>query len=218
MVYDLESELEVIKAFFARSIGWVAREVADESTRLAVTGQPDDELIEQVVTDPRGAEVLEQIILRAVINELSSLYEFALQQAWIRLSGLNVPIGKGPRYDENELVFVANRGRVEKALMNTDLLGDAITNVENWPYRREILEIKELAEGFKHRHRLQPLPDDCYQPRHRPNSIRRVEPGNRADENPFVGYLVTQPQVAQYIQAFEELLRWLSSKDMLGLM
>jgi hypothetical protein len=41
-------------------------------------------MIEQVLTDPQGAEALEQIVLRAIINELNSLYEFALQQAWIR--------------------------------------------------------------------------------------------------------------------------------------
>jgi hypothetical protein len=131
---------------------------------------------------------------------------------------LNVPIGKGSRYDEGESVFVANRGRIEKALTIGELLGDATSNIEDWPHRREVLEVKELAEGFKHRHRLQPLPEDGYQPRHRPNSVRRVEPGKRAEENPFVGYLVTQSQVVQYIRAFEELLRWLSSKNMLGLM
>lgn len=218
MVYDLQSELEVIKAFFARGTAWVASESADESAQLALMEQPDEEMIEQVATDPNGASALEQIVLRAVIHELNSLYEFALQQAWIRSFGLNIPTGKGSACDENQLVFVANRRCIEDALRNADLLGEATTDVEAWPGRQKVLEVKELAEGFKHRHRLQPLPEDCYLPQHSRNSVRRVEPETSPAVHPLVGYQLTQPQVAQYIRAFEELLRWLSSKNMLGLM
>lgn len=218
MIYDLLNELEVINAFFARGTAWATSEAADETAQLALMEQPDEEMIEQVATNPNGASALEEIVLRAVIHELNSLYEFALQQAWVRSFALNIPTGKGSAYDENQLVFVANRGRIEEALKNADLLGEATTDVEAWPGRQEVLEVKELAEGFKHRHRLQPPPEDCYHPRHSRNSVRRVEPETSAAEHPIIGYQLTQQKVAQYIRAFEELLRWLSSKNMLGLM
>lgn len=218
MVHDLPGELEVIKAFFARGTAWVATETAGESARLALMTESDEEFVEHVATDPNGASALEQIVLRAVIGELNSLYEFALQQAWICSFGLNVPTRKGSACDEDQVVFVANRWLIEDALKNADLLGDATSDVEVWPGRQEVLEVKELAEGFKHRHRLQPLPEDCYQPGQKRNSVRRVNPEISATEHPVAGYQLTQPQVARYIGAFEELLRWLSSKKMLGLM
>lgn len=122
MIYDLTHELEVIKAFFARGIAWVASEAADESARLALLERSDEEIIEQVLTHPHGAEALEQIVFRSVINELNSLYEFTLHQVWIGLHGLNVPIisNKG-KHVGDDIVFVSNRQQIEKNLNDMNL-------------------------------------------------------------------------------------------------
>jgi hypothetical protein len=211
----INNELEVIRAFFARGIAWAAAEASDESARLAQMDHPDEETIERVVTHPHAAEALEQIIFRSVVNELNSLYEFALQQVWIHLYGLNVPVKDKKQYANGEAVFVSNRQRIEIALSDENLLGKAVTDVKEWQFRDEILEIKELAEGFKHRQRLQPLPKECYAGKSQDRAIRRVDPDNSADENPIAIYGLTQIQISHYLDAVAELLRWLGAKKML---
>jgi len=212
MVHDLQYELEVIKAFFLNGNDWVARKLADQEADLAQIPEPDNDIIEQIMTAPEGAEALENLILRAVVGELNSLYEFALQQAWIRLCGLNVPNNKG---DADESVFVANRQHLEDSLKS--LLADKNLSINNnWPNQEKILEIKELAEGFKHRHRLQPLPESCYPAKYKRRAIRRVNSEISSEDYPLVGYDLSQAQISEYIQAIEEFLHWLKSNRMLG--
>lgn len=212
MVYDLEYELEVIRAFFQCSTDWIAGKIADEEGRLAQLRNPDNEIIEKIVMASDGAEAIEKLIFRAVIGELNSLYEFALQQVCIRLSGLGVPNSKG---EAEELVFVSNRQTLE-GLLDSLLKENGGRGVEDWPSRDKILEIKELAEGFKHRHRFQPFPESCYHLRCRSRATRRVSPEISFKDYPAIGYDLSSKQVSVYIQAVEELFRWLRFNDMLN--
>jgi hypothetical protein len=135
-------ELEVVKVFFARALAWATTEAAAEGVALA---NASEETIEAVVLHAHGPHNFEQIVIRAVIHELNALCEFALQNTWRSVS-------KGEDLSDGEYVFTASRGAIEKALASRDV------DVETWPRWSEVLKIKELSEGFKHRQRLQPLP------------------------------------------------------------
>ena len=214
MILDLKDELITVRSFFENSIEIADKALVDEAVRC---NSVDEEMVEMILTDPRGAIAFEQFVFRAVIQELNSIYEFALQQTWVRLFGLNVPFQNGKKPDEDELVFVANRVRIEKLLTNANYLGEAITDVEDWPCRLEILKIKELAEAFKHRQRFQPFADNYYLAKNKKQAIRRVNPNTSSDEYPLAEYRLERLEVSRYIDAIGELLRWLTSKQMLGM-
>lgn len=138
MIFNLDNELSTIKAFLRHGASIVSMESVSESTWLNQFGQPSEEVTEEVITSPVGSNALEKIICRSVISELNSLCEFALQIAWIELSGsqLNLPNGS--------LISTAKRGDIEKFLSNSTYLGDKSTVVEQWPSWPQVKEIKEL--------------------------------------------------------------------------
>lgn len=206
MVCDLKNEFETIRAFFEWGAGLVQSKIEAESARLAQIDQIDEEIIEQVLTSPSGANALEQIIHRAVINELNSLCEFSLQNTWIQLSEARLSLPNG------ELIFTANRCDIEKSLRDHNILGDKATEVEEWPHWLEVKKIKELSEGFKHRQRLQPFPSELHSQKKQWRSERLVDPEN---EEWVSGYELSGTDVAAYINAVEELLKWLISNRML---
>lgn len=206
MIYNFDNELETIRAFFQHSARLVQSEREAESARLARISQTDEEIIEQVLTSPSGANAIEQITYRAVVNELNSLCEFALQNTWIQLS-------EGKLFLPNEdLIFTANRGDIEKTLRDHEHLGDKATEVRKWPHWPEVKKIKELSEGFKHRQRLQPFPGKLHSPKNQWRSKRFVDPEN---DEWLSGYELATADVAAYIDAVEELFKWLGSKRML---
>lgn len=216
MIVDLNYELETIKAFFSRGMALADDISAEESARLALIKSPDEAFVEEILTHPQGADALEKIILRSVVGELNSLYEFALQQVWIRMNGLNVP---GKETSADEIVFVANRNDIERRIdeaCEADPELKAKVSYKSWPSRSAVLEVKELAEGFKHRHRLQPLPAYCYAQRRRNRATRIVSPTNGNNEVPIADYELKRERITQYIQAFDELLKYLESKHLLG--
>ena len=212
MIVDLNYELETIKALFSRGMALVDDVSAEESARLALAQSPDEAFVEEVLTHPQGADALEKIILRSVVGELNSLYEFALQQVWIRTNGLNV---QGKKMSDDEIVFVANRNHIEEGI-KADPKFNSDASFKKWPSRRAVLEVKELAEGFKHRHRLQPLPKYCYAPHQKNRATRVVNPSDGDNEAPIADYELKRERIAQYIQAFEELLKYLESNRLLG--
>ena len=73
-------ELEVTKSFFADAMARADEKSKIDDARIARITDPDDQTIESIVTDPRGAYEFEQVALRSVINELNALCEFALQK------------------------------------------------------------------------------------------------------------------------------------------
>ena len=88
-------ELETLKSFFARAMSWASIESAEESARLAEIDNPDNDTVEEFVTHPHGAQSLEQVAIRSVVNELNSLCEFALQNTWLAVSKqYNLPNGE----------------------------------------------------------------------------------------------------------------------------
>ena len=209
MLYDLQyHELEVVKAFFKRGMAWAESESELESAQLATLEQPDEEFVESLTFSPHGSLELERIIIRAVLNELNSLCEFALQKTWIQLSGNQLELPDGT------LVVSANRGDIEKALRNKDALGDRITDVSEWPNWLEIKKIKELSEGFKHRQRLQPFTGEFQSSRNQRRCKRLVDPDNA---NFMAEYELSAADVTGYIDAVEKLFSWLDSKSMLSI-
>lgn len=196
MIGDLlEHELEIVKSFFARAMSWSAAECAAENAMLEHMKNRDEETIEDVITHPRGAQCLEEIALRSVINELNALCEFSLQNIWVSVTGdYALPDGK--------FIFAASRHEIEKALLSKEIQVDA------WPHWPEASKIKELSEAFKHRQRLQPFPSELRNNRGQ-RSIRLVDPTN---SEPIATYEVTPSQVSQYLTAVEKLFRWLRHK------
>lgn len=206
MLNDLHShELEVVKTFFSRGIAWAEAQSALESAALAEIEQPNSETVESVIFSPFGAHQFEQIVFRSVINELNALCEFALQNVWIKLSGHRLTI------PNDNVIYCANRGDIEKAIRDKDALGNQISDVEKWPQWSEIKKIKELSEGFKHRQRLQPFPGELHSPRNQWRSNRLLDPNN---ENWISEYELTAMDVAAYIEAVEVLFSWLTSNRM----
>jgi len=197
MVGDLLwHELEILKSFFSRAISWAVTESAEESARLAAIVNPDNDTIEQIVTHPHGAQNLEQIAIRSVVNELNSLCEFALQNTWVAVSRqYNLPNG--------EFIYTASRGQIEKALSV-----EGVT-VEMWPRWPEVLEIKEMSEGFKHRQRMQPFPIDLQKKGLEWRATRLVDPNN---QEMLAEYDPTPSQALEFLSAVEELLLWLQRK------
>ena len=197
MVGDLLwHELETFKSFFARSMSWAATESAEESARLAEIDNPDNDTIEGVVTHPHGAYSLEQVAIRSVVNELNSLCEFALQNTWVAVSKqYNLPNG--------EFIYTATRGNIEKALLAQGV------KVEEWPRWQQVLEIKEMSEGFKHRQRMQPFPAELQKKGFEWRAARVVDPGN---QEMLAEYDPTPSQASEFLSAIEELLRWLQRK------
>ena len=216
MVLNLMDELQTVKAFLAIGLESVALVAQAESVELSQSEPPNDEFVEFVLARTDGAFALEQILFRSVIHELNGLYEFAIQQAYMQLSGGEIFLPKKSVAQGGEIAFVASRKRIEDALKNEEFVGDCVTDVADWPHWAEVLEIKEMSEGFKHRHRLQPLPEYCYADRNSKRSVRLVDPNNSADERAIADYVVTQARVSGYIKAIEELLLWLSSKNLLS--
>ena len=209
MLYDLQyHELEVVKAFFKRGIALAESESKLESAQLEALEQPDEEFVESVTFHPHGSLELERIVIRAVLNELNSLCEFALQKTWIQLSGRQMTLPDGT------LVVSANRGDIEKALRDKDALGDRTTDVNEWPNWLEIRKIKELSEGFKHRQRLQPFSGEFQSSKNQRRGKRLVDPEN---ENYLAEYELTAAEVAGYIDAVEKLFLWMSSNRMLSI-
>lgn len=194
MVDDLLwHELEVVKSFFARSMSWAATESAAESARLARIDSSDNDKIEEILTHPHGAHSLEQMAIRSVVNELNALCEFALQNTWVSLSG---------QYDlpNGELVYTASRGQIEKALLSKDV------NVETWPQWHEVLKIKEMSEGFKHRQRMQPFPVELQKRGFEWRAKRVVDPNSK---ELIVEYEPTQSHATWFLSAVEKLFLWL---------
>lgn len=216
MILNLLDELQTVKAFLASGLESTTRVARAESVELSLSESPNDELVEFVVARPDGAFALEQILFRSVIHELNSLCEFAIQQAYMQLSGGEILRPKKSLAQVGESAFVASRKTIEDALKNEKFVGDCVTDVADWPHWAEVLEIKEMSEGFKHRHRLQPLPEYCYSGRNSKRSVHLVDPNNSADERAIADYEVTQGRVSGYITAIEELLLWLSSKNLLS--
>lgn len=189
----LWQELEVVKSFLARVMSWAVTESAIESARLARIGSPDNDTIEEIITHPHGAYSLEQMAIRAVVNELNALCEFALQNTWVSLSKqYGLPGG--------EFVFTASRRQIEKALLSQG------ANVETWPQWHEVLKIKEMSEGFKHRQRMQPFPVGLQSHGFEWRATRRIDPNNSAL---LAEYEPTQSQAAEFLSAVEKLLLWL---------
>lgn len=196
MVQDLLwHELEAVKAFFARALAWATTESTAESIRL---DGATEEFIEETVLHPHGPYSLEQIVIRSTINELSSLCEFALQNAW------RTQASDG--FLEQEHVFVAPRPAIEIALRTRGL------DVRTFPRWNELEKIKELSEGFKHRQRMQPLPPEFYKPSARGRSRRLVDPGNA---EMFAEYSIGAAEVWGSVCAVEEFLQWLRGRGAL---
>lgn len=195
MIVDLNYELETIKALFSRGMALVDDISAEESALLTLAQSPVEAFAEEVLTHPQGASALEKILFRSVVGELNSLYELALQQVWTRTNGLSVP---GKKASDAEIVFVANRNRIEERI-KADPKFNYDASFENWPSRPAVLEVKELAEGFKHRHRLQPLPEYCYAPHQKNRATRIVDPSDGDNEAPIADYELKRERISQYI-------------------
>ena len=185
-------ELETIKSFYARTMSWVATESAAESARLAAIDNPDNDTIEQMVTHPHGAQSLEELAIRSVINELNSLCEFALQNTWVALS-------KQYCLPNGEFIYGAGRGQIEKALFAKGF------DVKSWPRWQQVQEIKELSEGFKHRQRMQPFPVELQMKGNEWRAKRVLDPNN---QELLTKYDITPSQASELLNAVEELLVW----------
>lgn len=197
MVNDLLwHELETLKSFFARAMSWASIESAEESARLAEIDNPDNDTVEEFVTHPHGAQSLEQVAIRSVVNELNSLCEFALQNTWLAVSKqYNLPNG--------EFIYTATRGNIEKALSGHNVM------VEEWPRWHQVIEIKEMSEGFKHRQRMQPFPPELQKKGFEWRATRVVDPSN---QEMLTEYDPTPSQVSEFLNGIEELLLWLQRK------
>ena len=194
MIDDLlHHEIEVVKAFYARSMSWVATESASEAAKLAGASE---EVIEFTVLHHNGPHSFEQIVVRSVINELNALCEFALQQTWQIVS-------KGADLPSGEHAIGASRGVIEKALAARGV------DVATWPRWPEVEKIKELSEAYKHRQRMQPLPEIFQNPRFAWRANRLVDPEN---VEWIASYDLCRTQASGSIAAVEELLRWLREK------
>ena len=186
-------ELETLKSFFDRAMSWASTKSDEECARLAEIDNPDNDTIEGVVTDPHGAHSLKQVAIRSVVNELNSLCEFALQNTWVTVSKqYNLPNG--------EFIYTATRGNIEKALSVQEV------RVEEWPRWQQVLEIKEMSEGFKHRQRMQPFPLELQKRGFEWRAARVVDPGN---QEMLAEYDPTPSQAREFLSAIEELLLWL---------
>lgn len=142
---DIDHEYEVINAFFSRGAAWVAAESANVEARLSSSKAHTDEFVEELLFHPNGPGSLEDILCRATLNELNALIEAALQDALTEISGTLF-------IDDKGLIVGARRGDLEKALAQYGLQVTVLSE------HTTVQQIKELAEGFKHRQGLRPLP------------------------------------------------------------
>ncbi|MCO6431374.1 MAG: hypothetical protein J5J00_10980 [Deltaproteobacteria bacterium] len=184
-------ELEIVKSFYARALSWATTEAASESAGLVGASE---ETIEEVIFHPHGQYNFEQIVIRSTINELSALCEFALQNTWRA-------VAKSEELPTGELVFTATRGSIEKALLSRHV------DVNNWPRWHDVLKLKELSEGFKHRQRLQPFPIELQKPNFAWRAKRVVDPQSTEW---FASYDLTASHANEGILAVEEMLLWLN--------
>ncbi len=141
---DIEHEYDVIAAFFCRGVAWLTAESAHMNARLS-SGVHTDDFVEEMLFHPNGPGSLENILCRVILNELNALIEAALQQVLIDKS-------KSYFINDKTLVIGASRFQLQGALAGQ---GIDVTTFKDY---RHLCEIKELAEGFKHRQGLRPLP------------------------------------------------------------
>jgi len=193
MISDLLwHEVEVVKAFYARTMSWIAPESASESAKLVGARS---ETVASAVIHHSSPQQLEMFLDRSVINELNAICEFALQETWRKVtSEENLPNG--------ELIFTAARGSIEKALK------DKGVDVQAWPRWSDVLKIKELSEAYKHRQRMQPFPVELQRPGYEWRARRNVAPESI---EAFTPYDLERTRTSESVSAVEELLHWLRS-------
>lgn len=194
----LHHELEVITSFFSRGAALVATENAAVQVALQSIESPDNEHIEDLCCHPNGPVELEQIICRATINELNALIEAALQEALEKKSGTFFVESVGC------FVMGANRD-----VLHRELLSHGV-NVVEFPRHKEILEVKELSEGFKHRQRLRPLPKFKKGQWQTPRSTFPAP-----DDGQFSQYEITLNDVSKYLNCVREFLAHCRSESLI---
>ena len=81
--------------------------------------------------------------------------------------------------------------------------------VEEWPRWHQVIEIKEMSEGFKHRQRMQLFPPELQKKGLEWRATRVVDP---SDQEMLTEYDPTPSQVSEFLNGIEELLLWLQRK------
>lgn len=148
MFINISHELEVLKVFFARQAAWITTEYASMSSESNIT-ECD---IEERLFHPQGAGSAEKLLNRIVINELNSLVEVAMQDAIVRVSGDSF-IPESP-ITSNTLKFIYSltRNELEKKLKQIGI------HLESFNDYAAVQQVREIAEGNKHREGLRPVP------------------------------------------------------------
>lgn len=151
MLTDIAHEIEVLQAFFAKQAAWVTTEYAKLSSARGAESRSSEE-VESDLFHAQGPGSLEELVCRMTVNELNSLVEAALQDALVRVTNESFFPRRAKFGSSVKLVYTLNRGELENELREAGL---QLGSLEGFP---AVLEIKEIAEGNKHRQRLRPVP------------------------------------------------------------
>ena len=154
MLTDIIHDIEVLHAFFAKHAAWVMTEYAKLASAPSAENRSSED-VESELFHAQGPGSIEELVLRMTVNELNALIEAALQNALVRVT--NDPIfPRGAKQgDAVKLVYTLNRYELDRELREAGL---DLRLLEGYD---AVLEIKEIAEGNKHRQRLRPVPKWC---------------------------------------------------------
>jgi hypothetical protein len=195
MFINISHELEVLNACFARQAAWITVEFA----RMSSDSTPlQEEDIEANLFHPQGPGSAEQCLCRMTVNELNALVETAMQDALVRVTGeFLFQVGsKVP--SEVKLIYGLNRVELERRL---ELNGIGLAALDGY---KAVQQVKEIAEGNKHREGLRPTP--------RWNGVNKtlekiesLVPG--ATDTWFSSYELELEQVHEYIGLSDKFIR-----------
>lgn len=201
MLIDLEHEIDVLKAVFARQAAWISTEFARISSSNAQRQNIESDEIEAMLFNPHGPGSAEEVLCRSTICELNALIEFSLQDTLMRITGeqffpLNAKEGR-----QVDLVYRLNRKTLESQLLAAGL---DISGMECYV---EVQQIREITEGFKHRQRLRPVPQWDKNTKS-VNEVASIVPGST--HSWFSSYELEMCQVHEYVMATGKFIKEIS--------
>lgn len=150
MIIDIQHELAVLDAFFAKQAAWVATEYARVGSAPGATTRSNDQ-IEEDMCHPQGPGSVQDLLCRMTVNELNALIETSMQHALAKSSGVIQSSGVSNK-DKHEFVYSLGRGELERRL------DDSGVCIARLPGHVAVQQVREIAEGNKHRERLRPVP------------------------------------------------------------
>jgi len=151
MLTDIAHDIEVLQAYFAKQAAWITTAYANLSSARGADSRSSEE-VESDLFHTQGPASIEELICRMTVNELNSLVEAALQDTLVRVTNETFFPRGAKEGKPLKFVYTLNRGELDRELL------EAVPNIKSLEGFSATMEIKEIAEGNKHRQRLRPVP------------------------------------------------------------